>query len=234
MLKKSLWVAGSLVLLVFAAVMVYGYYFQSPSPFPAKKQLISKINKLFPEAAASKIQDTIPLDKKHVFVPYISKGDKHGTSSWAWNQRKWELESINTTGEPQLWKINLDDPETFYFTWNMDPESKLGDGKFYMLRDRGFFITDGKENYLPRIQMEKDVSFQTKPYGVLKIPREWVVVMNSFIDQGTSKNDQLNFGWVPYDTNNKVLSPKDLIGNGFSNYGDHIEMVRFLDKDEIE
>ncbi|OIK10443.1 hypothetical protein BIV60_20990 [Bacillus sp. MUM 116] len=240
MLKKSLWIA-SLAIIVIISVIIYQNYDSKPSPFPAKNQLVSRINHLFPEAAVNKIQDTVFLDEKNVFVPFISKGSKYGTSFWVWEKRKWELESVNTGGEPQLLKLHLDEPETFYFSWNIDPNSKLSYGKFYLLRDRSFLVTDGKQHYFPKIQIEKKVSFDTKPYGVLQIPKEWVTVLNSFMEQDSAKqsnyffkNEQINFGWIPFNSKNKAISPHDLNGNSFSNYGEHEEMVRFLGEEEIE
>lgn len=241
MLKKSLLLAASLAVIVILSVMVYRHYDSNPSPFPNKNHLIARINHLFPEAAASKIQDTIFIDEKHTFVPFISKTGRYSTSFWEWKNRKWKLESVNTGGEPQLLKLHLDDPETFYFIWNIGPRSKLSYGKFYLLRDRRFLVTLGKQNYFPKIQMEKKVSLDAKHYGVLQIPKEWVTVLNSMMEQESVKqanylfsSEPLNFGWLPFNSKNNVVFPDDLNGNKFSNYGEHLEMVRFLDEEEIE
>ena len=60
-MKKKLWILIGLgILVVLSSAIIYWFYFSKPVTFPTNEQLVEEINSIFPEAAASVIQDTIP------------------------------------------------------------------------------------------------------------------------------------------------------------------------------
>jgi hypothetical protein len=79
MTKKKAWTIASLAVLgLLSLFMIYWFYFAKPVSFPTNEQLVKEINRIFPEASASVIQDTIPVDERHVVVPFISNEDEFG------------------------------------------------------------------------------------------------------------------------------------------------------------
>ena len=186
------------------------------------------------------------VDEHHVLVPFISNKDDYSLSYWVWQKHKWRVASIDTNGRPMVWKIDRNDPPSYQFVWNIHPDDQLSSIHFYLIRDRGYHITEGVENYYPRVQMEKKVSLKEKSYGLMPLPNEWVTVMNSFIKVESAKQPDLffndfspeqymSFGWIPYDQANKETFPERSVnGNGYSNGKVELEHVMILDKGDIE
>ena len=96
-MKKKLWILIGLgILVVLSSAIIYWFYFSKPVTFPTNEQLVEEINSIFPEAAASVIQDTIPIDEHHVVVPFISDKEDYSLSYWVWQKGKWSAESIHS------------------------------------------------------------------------------------------------------------------------------------------
>ncbi|MGG1662486.1 hypothetical protein [Brevibacillus sp. NRS-1366] len=244
MTKKKLWSLGIFIILL--SIIVYWFYFSMPTSFPTNEQLVEEMNSIFPEATASIIQDTIPVDERHVLVPFISKKDDYGLSYWVWKNHKWKVASIDTKGEPMLWKFNINDPSSLYLVWNIHPKDQLSSIHFYLIRDRGYRITEGIEHYDPRVQMEKRVFAQEKSYGLMQLSDDWVTFMNAYIKVESAKQPNLFinnfspkqdmfFGWIPYDQTNKETFPESSVnGTRYSDGEVNLEYVMILDKGDIE
>ncbi|HHW36272.1 MAG TPA: hypothetical protein GXX18_03120 [Bacillales bacterium] len=247
MTKKWLWIFVSLgIFVVLISVSIHWFYYSNPATFPTNEQLVEEINSVFPEAAASVIQDTIPVDGHHVLVPFISNNDDYSLSYWVWQKHKWRVTSIDTKGRPMVWKIDRNDPSSYQFVWNIHPDDQLSSIHFYLIRDRGYRITEGVEHYVPRVQMMKKVSLKEKSYGLMRLPDEWVTFMNSFLKVESAKQPDLFFnnffpeqymffGWIPYNQADKETFPERSVnGNGYSNGKIELEHVMILDKGDLE
>ena len=244
--KKVRNLVGLGVLVVLSSIIIYWFYFSTPISFPTNEQMVKEINSVHPEAAASVIQETIPVDERHVVVPFISNENDYGLSYWVWKKHKWRVVTIDTKGEPKVWKINRKDPSSFHLVWNIHPEDQLGSIAFYIIRDRGYQITEGIENYVPRIQLEKKVSLQEKSYGMMELPDEWMGVMNALIEVDSPQKPELFyndffpernmfFGWIPIDQSDKEIFPEgSLNGSGFSNGNVDLEHLMILGKGDLE
>lgn len=247
MTKKRFWpLVGLGVLFVLLSISIIWFYFSKPVSFPASEELVKEINRIFPEATASVIQDTISVDERHVVVPFISKEDDYGLSYWVWQKHKWRVATIDTKGEPKVWKINRKDPSSFQLLWNINPKDQLSSINFYLIRDRGYQISEGRENYFPRVQMEKKVSLHEKSYGVVQLPKEWKGFMNAVIKVESTQKPNLFFddispersmflGWIPYDQSHKETFPEgSLNGSGYSTGTLDIEHMMILGKGDLE
>ncbi|MFJ7936562.1 hypothetical protein [Sporosarcina sp. NPDC096371] len=245
--KRKLFAAGLLAVLLASAVLTW-FYFSKPTSFPANDQLVETINNTMPQAEADMIQDSIYVDAQHVFVPFISKKGDYGVSYWVWQKakQKWKVGSISTSGEPLLWRIDKKDPSTYYFVWNIHPDDQLDAVQFYLVRDRGYHISDGKENYFSKVQMEKKESLQEKSYGVLNFPDEWVSFINPLMRVESAKQPNifftsfypehaLLFSWISYDRMGQEKYP-ERTGNGSSHTdgGVDIDYVNFFSESAIE
>lgn len=245
MKKNKILILVVLGLFVLVIPIVYWFYFSKPDPFPAKKHLISEINSVYPEAEARIIQDTLHMDDRHVLLPFISKNGSYGLSYWVWKNHKWGMASVDTKGEPRIWEINKKDPSTFRFVWNLDPNDHLNHLKFFFIKDRNFLVSDGKETYYPRLQMEKKVSLIGKSYGVQKLPNDWIKIMNSLLKIESAQQpgvfllnnsipDQY-FGWNPYDEKGKEMIPQgSMNGNEYTNGDEDISFIRIINETELE
>lgn len=225
---------------------MYLFYFSKPTPFLTDEQVVEEINRIFPEANASIIQDTIPVDERHIVVPFISNKNDYSLSYWVWQKRKWRVSSINTKGQPMIWKIDKKDTSSYHFVWNIHPEDQLSSINFYLIRDREYYITEGTHHYFPRIQMEKRATLEEKPYGLMRLPNEWRALMDSMKTIESAKQhdffftdffpgQNLLFGWLPYDqADNQTFPERSVNGHGFLNRTVDIEHVMILNTGDIE
>lgn len=247
MSKKRKWTfVGLGLVLVTLLGIIYWFYFTKPSTFPSNEQLVEEINSIFPDAAASVIQDTIPADKHHVLVPFISDKGDYGLSYWIWQRNKWRAVSIDTKGTPMVWKIDRNDPSTYQFVWNIHPDDQISSIHYYLIRERGYLITEGIEHYYPGVQMEKKISLDKKSYGMLPLPKEWVTFMNAFINVESSKQPDMFskhffpeqfmlFGWIPYNqAYTETMPERSFNGSGYSTGKIDLEHLMILNKEELE
>lgn len=234
------------VLVILSFNMIYWFYFSKPSTFPVKERLVREINHLYPEADAKVIRETIPIDDRHVVVPFISNGNGYGQSYWVWKNHKWVVATVDTKGQPKIWKINRNDPSSYYYVWNIHPDDQLSSIHFYLIRDRGYQVTDGNENYIPKVQMGHRVSLQKKTYGVLKMPDEWAKFMDSVMKVGSAQQPNLffqnmfsprdmYFGWISYDQSGKETYPERSVnGSSYSNISADIDYLMILNSGELD
>lgn len=242
--KKVLFVG--MILIILVTFITYWFYFSEPGTFPKNKEVKKAINRTSTEVIASTIQDIYFLDKKHVFVPFISDKETYGVSYWVWKKHKWKIAYVDTKGAPKMWKIVKNDPSTHYLIWNIHPEDKLNQLQFLLIRNRNYQVTDGKEFYFPRVQMNSDTSLQEKSYGVLKLPEEWVLFINQLIYVEKAKQSKsifhwfnpdqyLYIGWIPYDQNGEQAFPeKSVNGNGYSVEDIIIDYTMILNENDLE
>lgn len=245
MKKKWLFLLGVLVGIIIFTVSVIWFDFSKPTAFPSHDQLIAEMNEFFPEAAASVIQDTIYLDERHVYVPFISKEDQYSSSYWIWKRKGWEVVYIHSSDQPRIWKIDKKDPSTYHLVWNFYPEEKLKSIRFYLIRNRGYSVIDGIEAYNPRVQMQREISLEDSSYGALQLPKDWVTFINSLMQMEKAKHPDLlsyfdleqymYFGWMTYDANEQQEYPdRGLNNRGFSRGPADIDFVMILNEAQLE
>ncbi|GIN86257.1 hypothetical protein J6TS2_26430 [Heyndrickxia sporothermodurans] len=141
------------------------------------------------------------------------------------------------------WKVNKKDPSTYHFIWNIRPNDQVSSIQFYFNKNRGYHVTDGIEKYDPKIQMMKEILIQEKPFGFMKIPKDWVSVMKAVqkVELEKRKFDNMfphpviSFGWLPKDKTGKEAELNHIFNeNGFDSYGDELESLLILSGEEIE
>lgn len=245
MSKKKLLVIISVLSILLIISLIYWITSNNPNSFPDKGELIKEINNIFPEANVKEIQDTIAVDEKHVFVPFISEKNNYGVSYWVWKKSDWKLASANTGGNPHSWRIEDGDISTTHLVWNISPEIPIENLKFFLIKDRTFHITEGIEYYDPGVQLEELVELSDTSYGVMPLPDSWSSIMDSYTKLERARQPDIfsnffieqymYFGFMANDSSGKVLPTVNAMnGSGFSGGDDHIEYIRLLDKLEIE
>ncbi|MFE1245028.1 hypothetical protein ACFW35_12925 [Fictibacillus sp. NPDC058756] len=224
-------------LLIIAAA--YLFYFAQPRALPENNELLQKINSTLLNTGAVKVQDTIFVDDRHVFVPFITKNNEYGKSFWIWDKYKWNVTSIQTGGQPSIWKINKEDPTSYRVVWNIHPDDNLKSMKLYLARDRNYHITGDIDIYQPGVLLEKEISLETL-YGSSILPHDWVSFMNSVLklelDKPYVNNFELEqtmyFGW----NNGKKYDENDyprLTQNGSGSQNEDLFYVRYFDDHDL-
>jgi hypothetical protein len=222
-------------------------YPHDPKPFLSNKEIKKEIMKVFPGDGVGKIQAQVFIDKKHVFVPYITKRNTYGIVNWIWKKNDWEIISIETnTADPKLWKIKSNNTLKFYLFWNINPKSRIHKMNFYLTRNRQFSVSDGVSKYQPKIQMKFEKKLNGRSYGVLKLPKNWETVMNDdiFINSENQSNSlfssfeqpsSMSVSWLPLNENNKIKMPINSdSGSGYGNGENQIDFVPFVDESTLE
>lgn len=236
-----------ITILIIVGGSLYWYYYSNPRTIPSHGELMKKIERAYEEAEIAKIQETILVDKRHLFVPYISKNNDYGTSFFVWKKRNWELEAVNAVGHPILWKIDSDEPSSYKIVWNFHPEDKFQSAEFYLLRNRGYEVTQGIEYYYPKVQLMKKVNPSHTSYGVEKLPSDWVSIirfansvqktdgMNNMFWQ-MDLNQQFTFAWQPVfqKVNEEDIYSKRSIGGGGFSSGGNYDRISLIHEQELE
>lgn len=253
MSKKNKVTLTIFIIVVIFSVFLYWLYFSKPTSFPTNEQIVQEINTMFPKAKADVIQDTIFLDDRHVYIPFISERNDYGYSYWKWHFGDWKIARIETSGSPNLWKIKESDPSTYHITWNIHPNDKLTSNDFYLMKERNFQVSENYslfsnsrlESYSPKIQMKQTQTLQEKSYGTMQLPDEWVSIIKADmkLDVTPSSNlffmymghDQFYIGWKPHSQNVDDSFPgHSLNGSIYSNLNIDVESIRFVNGPDLE
>lgn len=186
--QRKVLLMGGLLFLFILIGMVYWFYWAEPEPFPPEEEVIAKLNQLaadfnpyYPEVTISRMEEVLFLDERHAFVPLITEEGKRGFSVWRCQRHRWQVEYITTRGQPRLVKLDDDRPGSYHLVWHMHPADQVDKLRFYLIRKRDFSYSDGKELYLPGIEMATDALLTEKPYGALPLPKEWVTVLETLM-----------------------------------------------------
>ncbi|MBP0726943.1 hypothetical protein J5Y03_17430 [Bacillus sp. RG28] len=212
--KKTLLIVCTIFLLYFI-LWVNNLIPQSPKPFLSNKEVMKEIAREYPEYDVKKIQDRVFIDKKHVFVPYLSKENDYGIINWSWNNNEWEIASIEINMfDPKLWKIKSNGSFKYYLLWNM-PTSQVHKINFYLTKERQFSFSEGVWKYEPKIQMKSEKMLNGSSYGLYRFPKKWERIMNDETYINSSNQSDSLFSsfeqptsmmvlWLPLDKNNKI------------------------------
>lgn len=239
MMNKKLALIVFSILILFAAV--YLLYYSKPAELPAKDELLQKINSTLLHIGATKVQDTIYVDDTHVFVPFITKKNEYGKSFWTWNKYKWEVTSIQSGGQPSIWKIDKNDPSSYQVVWNIHPDDKLDSMNLYLMRERNYHITGDIHVYQPSVQMVQKVNITNRLFGLMDLPKDWENFLDSILRVELDKpfintfelEQAIYFGWnngKKYDEN---TYPK-LSQNASGIQNDDLSYVRYMDDNDLE
>lgn len=241
-----MWLLVVLSVVSLTTFLVYWYFFWPPKPFPSNEEIVREVNRTYEEAGAKDILDTLFVDTHHVVVPYISTNEDYGLSYWGWRNHKWQVLTIDTKGEPKVWKVNGNDPSSFVIVWNVDPNDQLQEIQYYLIRNRNYGMTNGAEYYFPKVQMKKEISLREKSYGILQLPKNWVHVLNSVLIEERVGQPSLflhdifplqnaYFGWIPYNESGKEVFPEQTVNGSTYVVGDiYQEHMLIMNKVDLE
>ncbi|MBT2693725.1 hypothetical protein [Bacillus sp. ISL-55] len=233
-----------LILILIGGGIFYWYFLAPPATFPDQEEIKAVFSDSYNKVDIAEIQDTIFLDEKHVHIPFITEDESYGISFWEWQKHEWQLSSFSTGSMPLIWKIDANDPSSHYILWNFHPENDLKYLSFFLIKERGFSVSDGKHQYDPGIQMDYREKVGEKSYGYSSIPSDWQEFIQAEINRMEEMKPnglfadffppaQYYFGWQSTSTDGNNEYPSYPNTNGFGSGGSSTEYLRFLSEDEI-
>ena len=243
-MRKKIILPLLLILILISGGFLYWYYLTPPAAFPKQEEIKAILNNPYNRVEIAEIQDTIFLDDEHVYIPFKTEEEGHGISFWEWEKQEWQLSSFSTGSMPQIWKIDSDDPSSHYIMWNFHPENNLDYLTFYLIKERGFSVSEGRQQYDPGIQMEYRAEAGKKSYGYTSIPLDWQKYMKAENKMMTARMpDSLfadflppasyYFGWQSTSSDGSTEYPSYPNNNGFGSGGSSTEHLRFLNENDI-
>ncbi|MFJ8065405.1 hypothetical protein ACIQYS_12310 [Psychrobacillus sp. NPDC096426] len=245
MTKKKLWSFIGIAGVLLFGTIFYLFSFTKPTPFPSNEESIDEIRSVFPQAGDGAILNTIFLDNRHVYVPFLSDANANGMSLWEWKSQKWKVVYVTTNGQPLVWRIDKKDPSTYRVVWNFSTQTKVDYMKLYLMKRRNYYVSNNVEHYYPGVQMEEKIIISENPYGSMQMPKEWISIIQSTNKLSPSESglftnymnypQYFTFRWLPYDKVDNVIDPIKL-PNGNSIWNDVIDLenVLWIDESELE
>lgn len=230
------------------SIVVYVYYFHlaNPSSFLTSEEILSDLNRHSYDLKANEVLEMIEIDTRHMYVPFMTKDNKYGMGLWKWEKHKWTLIAESDNGAPQVLKIKPDDPSSYKIYWNIHPDDDISYGELYFIRDRNYHMTEGNDNYFPRIQMKTIINFEDIPYGVLDLPSEWQEVMQVLVKIEEAKEPvpfnngffpvlhDIYFGWISYNNEHERQRPDKTHRGRGSSSGIELQHVMYLNEEQLE
>lgn len=187
--KRNIMMMASIGLFLLFILFV-GWINLSPSKVTySKEQLMKEIEEQYDEVKVAQILDISYLDEKHVFVPFMTEENEYGMSLWVRKFSKWHCGQILLNYSVMKWKIGSND----YFIWNVPLRNESIKLNLYLLRDRQYRVSDGDIYYSPAVQMEEEISIDSKSFGYRKINEEWIAVKDEHNHQNESRISFMNF-----------------------------------------
>jgi len=245
MTKKKKIIILFIVLLIFPVILLVNYFIpHKPKAFLSNIEIKKEVMEQYPEYDVDKIQDHVFIDQKHVFVPFLTKGNDYGIINWSWNNNDWEIAWIEKNMfDPQLWKIESNHSFKYYLLWNINPSSQIQKINFYLTRGRQFSAVNGVSKYEPKIQMKFEKKLNERSYSVLELPKKWQRVMNDETFLISQNQPDLVFSsftppssfivkYLPLDKNNKTKMPDN--ANGSGNGGNQIDFTQLVDEKALD
>ncbi|QDP41989.1 hypothetical protein [Radiobacillus deserti] len=204
-------------------ILALGYYFRPPGDFPSKQDILNQV----PEAKT--IQDIIFLDDKHVYVPFVTNNNGRGFALWVW-RNGWNVISEGDTGEPRIWQVDPNNPDSYFILYNIHPADNIKSIKLYLLRGSYYSVSYGEHTYTPSIKkhVSQDVSEDT--YGAIKLPNDWKQLLEGYSRISKQEKQQLiyfsgptlHFAWNAANEQGEEVKPEGTFGTGSSTTGHYI------------
>ncbi len=150
-------------------------YIKPPTAFLVEDELKAEINRYDNSLQVEKILEQIELNERHYYVPIQFTDGRSGMSFWKWEKGKWQLIQF-TTEQVLRWQLDSGDAATNYIVWHRQATQE-DEMSIYLVRDRGFFISNDEHRYHPRIQLEHNIHMES--YGVEPLPKEWANIITN-------------------------------------------------------
>jgi len=246
MLKNKITIIGSLIFAI-VFIVIYWFYLSKPTAFYSEARIKKTISHTYEGEYVKDIQDIIFIDKRHVFVPYISKENGYGASFWKWQHHKWKIVNIiDKAGTPRLWKIKPNNPSSYVMFWNYNPVDRVDEIKFRLVRERNYMMSNENVYYAPEIFLEHRVSLHKKTYGFLTYPNKWSKIQKLEAEAGTKQtlfflqeqgsSSSLSMSMTMYDNVGKEVFPEEsLNSNDYLVEDELFEYIMYTDdKDFID
>ncbi|TVX92481.1 hypothetical protein [Paenibacillus agilis] len=245
-ISKKQWILVGAGLLAFIFSCIWFIWLPlHPGPLPSRQTMLDAIHDNFIGIEASQIADVIPLDDRHVYVPYISKGGSYGQSFWKWDRYQWKIGAIQEKGTPYIWKLDGNLSSQF-IVYHLDPRDEVGMMKVHLIRDRYYQSSEYSQRYTPRAQMAISIPIEERLYGAIPLPSDWIRMMeeevrisgsgqSSDLFGWMSASSQTRIGWNSYDRQGKeTFTEHSVNGSGYGNGELVLQFMSIINESELE
>lgn len=167
--------------------MSFFFIFRSiVSPFLSEEQLKQELTQSYNRVniEITSITEIIDIDDRHKVVLFVTNEERYGKSFWQWNtlEREWQEVHFSVFETPELWMINKNNERSYRLIWHQSPDTKIKDYRFYLLKRRGYHVSQRNEEslrnvYEPQIQLEHTVALNKQTYGIMSLPDEWIRII---------------------------------------------------------
>ncbi|MCP3029165.1 hypothetical protein [Halobacillus sp. A5] len=216
---KKKFIIGIPILLIIIICSFIFFNQRIPENLPENSTLIDEIESTLDGRKVDKILDRQLVGERHAFFPYIGENGRRGISVWSVEKGKWTLGAVSNGGEPALWKIDQDNPDTFYFVWNLHPDDQVEQLEIFFERERNFNISGSQQRYIPQI-FSKDEMENNKDYGVQAIPESW----KELLEQQASLEQPQKTGPAAMFNHSESIQPLQLSYVPYNEEGEHIQL----------
>lgn len=186
------------VAVVFVLLSIIYFSVKSiPSQFLSEERIKVELTESLNQTGSeiTSITDIIDIDDRHKVVLFVADKEKYGKSFWQWNRSdsKWQEVHFSLYETPELWRIDEDDESSYRLIWNQHPETKVNSYRFYLLKKRGYHVSQRngkvlKDVYEPQIQLEHSVALNGQAYGIMSLPEEWIKLIKLHKEASTNTN----------------------------------------------
>ncbi|GGF25689.1 hypothetical protein GCM10010954_25740 [Halobacillus andaensis] len=246
MKKKKLIIVTLLLFVVLTGVFIFTSNSPGPGDLPENSAIKEEIESTLGGVKIDEIVDRQQVGDDHAFFPFITDDGQRGMSVWKVENRKWTIGASDNGGEPSLWKIDPQDPETFYIIYHLDPDDDVDKIDFYMKRERNYHVTGEHQSYVPQIMAKEEVDV-SGGYGAQPAPKIWKELQNQLntlaqpdnngangLFSSSHPNPHLQMLYVPYDDEGEFSRLEQTLGNQSFTNGEQMDLIIWMDPLELE
>ncbi|MFG6149921.1 hypothetical protein [Halobacillus sp. B23F22_1] len=238
MKKKKLIIGTLLLVVVLTAVIIFTFNSPGPGDLPENSAIKEEIESSLDGVRIEEIVDRQQVGDDHAFFPFLTDDGHRGMSVWKVENGKWTIGASDNGGEPSLWKIDPEDPDTFYIIYHLHPDDDVDKIDFYMKRERNYHVTGEHQSYVPQIMAKEEVEV-SRDYGVQPVPEIWRKLYNQLgaltpTFSISNPNQQIQTSYVSYDDEGEHTRLEQTLGNQSFSNGEQTDFIIWMDPLELE
>lgn len=239
MTKKRIFIV--IIFLLSILFVVYKLSILKPKAFIHENEIIRQLKEFEPNIVVQTIEDIIQVDGKHYFVPASAEDGQRLSLYYQWVKGKWRITYIDIGTNEFIygWQLDSKDPSSIVFVWHF-PKETLEKMDVYLIKNRNYFISQGRQLYSPKIQLKETITID-KHYGVQHISETFAKTIHHLY---SNELQQTNFNLIIHNESPQFFAKYyyktnfQSGGNGFSyttGYGrSQLHIVMSINEADLE
>mgnify|MGYP003412465064 FL=1 len=216
-MRKNNDLIGIIVVIVVAVAGVLLWpNFKQPTSFLSEAAMVEEMNSYTSSFNVKEIQDVLPVDEHHYFVPFVNYDGTKAMSFWKWDKAKWNLVLL-TADTKKRWQLDEKDFSSSFIVWN---RSSAEDSTMTLLfyRERNALTSDYNHFFTPQVLLTEEIALSE--YGIAKLPEQWSKIIAE-IDKSAGVTNNSMFSFFDYNPNYLIAAVynfDDFSTNGTDSY----------------